>query len=463
MDSRALDMNAAYLGASRLQLMENAGRETAKAVLGYKNIAVFAGTGNNGGDGLVAARHLLAVGKSVRVFAIDGARTPDCQKNLDILLNSHKDVIYIRDSKDCESIRPALAGCDLVIDALVGVGIKGQLREPVKSLVDLMNSLKAFRLAVDIPSGDGTTKVNANKTISFHTPKTPDAVVVDIGIPLEAEKYCGPGDVWLAIPERKPESHKGDFGRVLVVGGSSRYAGAPYLAAWAAMRVGVDLSVVCAPKEVVERMPANPNLIVQPLKSKECINEDDVELILRQEYDAMVIGNGIGTDEGTKEAVLEILARSVKPVVVDAEALRMLKPSRIKPNMLLTPHTGEFKRLNEEYDESKREKQAEEYARKTKATLVLKGHIDVITDGLTTRLNATGNPGMTVGGTGDVLAGVIGGLLAQNKDALKSASAGAFLNGLAGDIAYAKLGVSMTATDVIDRLPAAIRQSLEYR
>jgi NAD(P)H-hydrate epimerase len=443
--------------------MENAGREVARECLKFKSVAVFAGLGNNGGDGLVAARHLLGVGKQVLIFAVDGVRKPDCQRNLDALLNSSVAVEFIRDSKDCEKVSERIAGCDLIIDSLLGVGVRGEVREPIKSLIELINESKAFKLAVDVPSGDVKTKVIANKTISFHTAKTPDAVVVDIGIPKEAETYCGPGDVYLAIPERRPDSHKGDFGRLLVVGGSDRYVGAPYLAAWAAMRVGVDISVLCVPSGVANRIQFNPNLIVQPLKSKEHLTEDDVEFILKQEYDALVLGNGIGVESETKEAVLEILKRNQKPVVVDADALKMLKPERVKPNMILTPHSGEFKKLAEDYDEGKRVKQVEEYARKTKAVVVLKGPLDVISDGLTTRLNKTGNPKMAVGGTGDVLAGVIGGLLAQNKDQLKSACAGAFLNGLAGDLAFKEFGVSMTATDVLEKIPEAIKKSLSFR
>lgn len=456
MDSQVLDANSSWLGVSRLQLMENAGQEIARASSRYRDIAIFAGTGNNGGDGLVAARRLLGVGRKVKVYAIDGVRTLECQKNLEVLLNSNAGVEFIRDSNDCERIKEELKEFDLVIDALIGVGIKGGLREPVKSVVELINSLKVFKLAVDMPSGDDKLRVNANQTISFHTAKTPDAVVVDIGIPKEAELYCGPGDVCIAIPERKMDAHKGDYGRLLVVGGSSRYVGAPYLAAWAAMRVGVDLSVLCVPRDVAERIHFNPNLVIQPLKSREYITEDDVDVMLKQEYDAMVVGNGIGVESETKEAVRELLSRNEKPVVVDADALKMIKPEKIRTNTILTPHAGEFKRLYEDYEEKNRVKQVEEFARKTKCIMVLKGRIDVISDGLTTRLNKTGNPGMTVGGTGDALAGVIGGLLAQNRNPMQSAYAGVFLNGLAGDLAYQALGVSMTATDVIEKMPEAI-------
>jgi len=461
MDSRILDANACWLGVSRLHLMENAGKEIAKRASKYGNIAVFAGTGNNGGDGLAAARHLIAAGKKVKIYAVEGKRTPECQKNLDILSNTDARPELIRDSKELDGVCENARNCDLIIDALLGVGAKGRLREPVKTAVDCINKLKGFKLSVDAPSGDDKTRVNADETISLHTAKTPDAKVVDIGIPKEAELYCGPGDVCAAIPERNPDAHKGDYGRLLVVGGSERYVGAPYLAAWAAMRSGVDICVVCTPNKVAERMHFNPNLIIQPLKSKDRITEEDVDYILNQEYDAMVVGNGLGLEPETKEAVRELLSKNKKPAVVDADALRLLKPEKIKANMVLTPHGGEFRHLCPD-DEGDATEAAEKFSKKTKAVVVLKGRVDVVSDGLTTRLNKTGNPGMTVGGTGDTLAGIVGGLLAQNRDPMASACAGAFLNGLAGDRAYARLDVSMTATDLIEEIPEAIKQCRSF-
>lgn len=458
MDSKAIDMNCEYLGVSRLQLMENAGRQIAEHAREYKKIAVFAGTGNNGGDGLVAARHLACAGKKVRVYLAGGKRTDECQRNLDVILNTDVEVEVIGDSKDCEKIVD-FSRYDLIVDALVGVGMRGELREPIKSMVETINKSNAFKLSVDVPSGNEKLKVNADLVLSFHTAKTPNAVVVDIGIPKEAELYCGPGDVYLAIPERKPNAHKGDYGRVLVVGGSRNYVGAPTLAALSALRAGADLAVICCPKSAAARI-FDPNLIVRPLKSENYLSSVDVERILNLKFDVMILGNGLDTEEETRDAVREIIKKVEAPMVVDADALKLIKKDDVKPNMILTPHAREFETLFGTYDEEKRTKLVEKTAAETNSTILLKGRIDVISDGRRTRLNKTGNPSMTVGGTGDVLAGVVGGLAAQNKDLFQSACAGAFLTGLAGDLANREYYISMLATDVLNKIPEAIKTSL---
>jgi NAD(P)H-hydrate epimerase len=368
----------------------------------------------------------------------------------------------IADSKDCEMIKKDVDDYDAIIDALLGVGAKGQVREPVKSLISLINSLKCKKISVDVPSGDNETKVHADTILALHTEKVAGSKVVDIGIPPEAEHYCGPGDVYLALPEREPSAHKGDYGRLLVVGGSKSYVGTPVLVAQGALRAGVDLATICCPQYVSERMPYNPNLIIRPLRSKNHLTEDDLDVILEQNFDVMVVGNGLGVHDDTKYALRELVKKIDKPTVVDADALRLLELKHLTSNMILTPHSAEFKSLFGEYEEKEKVKTVEGYSRKTETTILLKGATDVISNGETTKLNKTGNPAMTVGGTGDVLAGIVGGLTAQNNSPLVSCCAGAFLNGLSGDLACEELGVSLTATDVIDYIPYAIAYSKKY-
>lgn len=459
MDSRALDMNARWLGVPTILLMENAGRRVAEKCGGAKDIAVFCGRGGNGGDGLACARHLHSWGRSVRVYYLAGERTAECQQNLDMLLKLDVFAREVVDSSECEAVKKELAGCDLVVDALLGVGVEGELREPVKSIVKLINSLPAKKLSIDVPSGDKENAVKADVVVSLDSPKTPDAVVVDIGIPPEAEKYCGPGDVYLAVPKRKATSHKGDFGRVLIVGGSAEYYGAPYLAASAALYAGADLSYLAAPKNAAAKIPFDANLIPIQLASEDYLTKDDVEKILEKKFDVIVVGNGLGVNEETEKAVRKLVEKSVVPIVADADALKLLKRKHLRAGMVVTPHAGEFAALFEEYEEAKRVELVEHFAKKTGTVILLKGAIDVISDGKTTRLNKTGNPAMTVGGTGDVLAGLVGGLLAQNKDPMQSACAGAFLNGFAGDLVHAER-VTLTATDVLEKIPEAIKRSL---
>lgn len=464
MDSRIVDANCEYLGVPRLLLMENAGKGVAGFARGYDRIIIFCGTGNNGGDGLVAARHLAGLGKRVRVYALSGPRTDQNEFNLKPLLKLDSvEVEFIKDSSQVKDVKQELDGFDCIIDALVGVGLSGELREPVKSIVEAINESKCHRISVDAPSGSDNLRVNADVVVSLHSKKTEDAVVVDIGIPREAELYCGPGDVVYSIPARSGLEHKGDYGRVLVVGGSVDYVGAPSLAALGALRTGCDLVYLAVPSYVADHMSFNSNFIVKPLKSEHFLREKDVESILESNYDVLVLGNGLGVKEESREAVRDIVKSVDKPMVLDADALKLIKPKHLRDSMVLTPHAGEFKILFDEYSEEDRMKLVEKHARDSGATILLKGSVDVVSNGERTRLNKSGNPALTVGGTGDVLAGVIAGLIAQNKKLYESACAGAFLNGLAGDLAFSDLGYSLLATDVVDYLPDAIKYCMDFR
>lgn len=480
--TKAIDMNCEYLGVPRLLLMENAGREIAKHSGKFKRIAVFSGTGNNGGDGFVAARHLSGAGKRVKVYAMDGERTIEAQTNFEILENLDSiEIELIKDSSDSKKIKNEIKEFDLIIDALIGVGLKGELREPVKSIIRLINSSKAFRISVDIPSGSGKGIVNADLTVSFHMPKTNDATVVSIGIPREAEFLCGPGDVCLSIPKRKGFEHKGDFGRVLVIGGSKNFVGTPSLVAKAALRTGADIAILCCPGYAAERMPFDPNLIINPMESEFYFSADDVDDILKINFDAVVIGNGLGTQNETCNAVKKFLKLVNTPVVIDADALKLIDIKDLRENFILTPHEMEFKILfgesggdfNPKFSEfrsfdfpsenriNKRIKMVEKFAR-TAGVIALKGPVDIISDGKRTKLNRSGNPGMTVGGTGDVLAGIIGALVAVGEDNFEATCAGAFLSGLSGDLACEDFGYSLLATDVIEKIPEAIKFCEEF-
>jgi len=349
--TKVIDINCAYLGISTLQLMENAGRATAQEAEKFNQIAIFCGNGNNGGDGLVAARHLSTRGKEVRVYILEGSRTATNKKNLEILKNLNSvEIEVIKDSDDCKRVKNELKNFDLIIDALLGVGIKGELREPVKSLVAVINESRVFKLSVDVP----TPGIKANLIVSFHIPKTKDAKVADIGIPPDAELCCGPGDVCIAIPKRKGDEHKGDFGRVLIVGGSKEFIGAPVLAGRAALRTGVDLVTVMCPSYVAERIPFDPNLIINPLESEFYLNKEDVNLILDNKFDSAVIGNGLSQQDESKYALKKLLRNlKEKPVVLDADALKLIKPSWVGENLILTPHAGEFRILFGESADSK--------------------------------------------------------------------------------------------------------------
>ncbi|MEM2933358.1 MAG: NAD(P)H-hydrate dehydratase [Methanocellales archaeon] len=470
----ALDRNCEYLGVSRLQLMENAGASVANAVRRrYKQgrVVIIAGLGNNGGDGFVAARHLK--GYDVKVILLgrrNEIRTPEAKKNFEVLEFCGVEIIEVEDSRELEKIGALIKNADVVIDGIFGTGIRGAIREPASTAIDLINQSKGFVIAIDIPSGldpdsgEAEKCVDADLIVTFHklkkgllNIKEEKIEVADIGIPLEAELFVGPGDLRF---ERDPESHKGDNGRVLVIGGGT-HTGAPALTALAALRTGADVVTIAAPKSVAYTIASfSPNLIVSPLSSDYLI-EADVQAIssLIERHDVTIIGMGLGRGENTKRAVRAIIPLCRK-VVIDADALHALDlPIPKNTSAIITPHSGEFKVISGiELPINWRERMGivQQFSRKNNLTILLKGRMDIISDGETVKVNRTGNAAMTVGGTGDVLAGIVGALFHKFRP-VEAASVGAFICGRAGDIAYEQKNYGILATDVIENIPLAKR------
>ncbi len=454
-EMNAIDANCEYLGISALQLMENAGAALANEIKNMamgKRIAIIAGRGNNGGDAFVAARHLD--GFDVTVFLIGRARditTEEARRNWNVLKNLGFDLREVTDSRDID-----LSSYDLVLDALFGTGVRGPIRGLEAEVIDLINSSGRYVVSVDVPSGMGTGKeVSPAQTITFHRPKTGmkgDFKVVGIGIPRMAEFLVGPGDLKL-LRRRGPESHKGENGRILVIGGGP-YTGAPALSALAALRAGADIVTVATPKRAADIVASfSPNLIVRPLTSDRlCPDDIDILESLIPRHDVVVIGMGLGRDEATLEALSQIIPLCDR-VVIDADALQPDLPLK----GIVTPHAGEFRRISG-LDLPKGRDRFEvvrRFARERGLVVLLKGRMDIITDGETVRGNTTGNPGMTVGGTGDVLAGITGAFYAR-ADAMRAAVAAAFVNGRAGDLVYKEKDFGMAATDLIEKIPEAM-------
>ncbi|MFQ6063331.1 MAG: NAD(P)H-hydrate dehydratase, partial [Methanosarcinales archaeon] len=481
-EMNAIDLNCEYFGLSRLQLMENAGAQIASEIKrrfsSPKKITIIAGRGNNGGDAFVAARHLKDF--EVEVILLGSAKdikTEQAKRNWDILKNIGSITLReIRDSKDLSPINS-----DIIIDAIFGTGIRGVIRSPESEAIDLINNSKSFIVSVDVPSGfdpDGiqvpNKAVHSDLTVTFHKTKvgltkdlakeyTKDISVVDIGIPAGAEYWLGPGDLKL-LKTRKKESHKGNNGRVLIIGGGA-YTGAPALSAIAALRVGVDIATLATPKSVSDVIASfSPNLIVwRKQLSSEFLNREDIPTLVEliASHDVVVIGMGLGRARETLEAVKEILESNLcKKLVIDADALHALKGSLpLHSDAIITPHRGEFKKLSDiDLPENLKEKAeiVKEFSRKNKIVTLLKGPIDIISDGSLVKMNQTGNSAMTVGGTGDVLAGIVGALFCNN-DALISACSAAFINGTAGDLAFEEFGYSLIATDVIEKIAKVLK------
>jgi hydroxyethylthiazole kinase-like uncharacterized protein yjeF len=490
-EMRALELNAEYFGVSRLLLMENAGHNVALEIVQRfrrgKNVAIFCGLGGNGGDGFVTARHLTSM--NFKVTVIIAGKTKEISdkaalENWAPLQFLKKIPIY--EVYDTTLIPDMTA--DIVVDALLGTGTKGKLRPPILQLVKTINAMDSFRVAVDVPTGiDADTgevlgdAVKADLTITFHKTKNGfrkakkyvgELIVKSIGLPNEFERYAGPGDVLAVAKARPTESHKGDFGRLLVIGGSETFSGAPTLVALGAMRTGVDLVYVAAPERTAQAISSmSADLITIKLRG-EHLNPSNVTELKEyiEKVDAVVLGPGLGLHPETGKAVralVKLVESSGKPLLLDADGLKAFAEfkHKLKVPLVVTPHAGEYailtgKKFPDDLDEKM------EHVQKTAAELgaiiLLKGAVDIISDGKRVKLNFTGNPGMTVGGTGDVLSGVVGAFLAQKANPFEAAVAGAFVNGAAGDFAFEEEGYHMVATDLIDWIPMVLDDPMSH-
>ena len=465
-EMRVLDRNAQHFGVSILDLMENAGKavaDTARHDFGVagKAVLVVCGTGNNGGDGFVAAR-LLAADAKVTVLM---ARSPNQLATQEARTNYArlKDVQVIEGLDRSEM---AMASADLIVDALLGIGAEGPLREPYATLIREMNASGKPILSVDVPSGLGTeATVKPKVTVSLHdakegmTPENSGTIrIADIGIPAQVARTIGPGEFAL-YPKPKAESHKGQNGSLLIIAGGP-FTGAPALVAMGALGMGADLVHIATPALAAEIVASySPNFIVHPLVGHRLLNEDlEIILELAAKADAVAIGPGLGDAPGTLATVRAVIKAVDKPIVFDADAIRAVGQETTvlaRKRAVATPHSREFvaltgKMLPDTLEE--KAKMVQDAARHLGITILLKGHVDIVSDGTRTKLNYTGNPGMTVGGTGDVLCGAVGGLLCKGVAPFDAARLGAFSNGYAGDLAFRVKSYGLTATDVADNL-----------
>ncbi len=467
---RVLDLNAAHLGVRTMTLMERAGQAVAKYVLGTSEpgsrVAVICGKGNNGGDGLVAARY-IAQNLPTEVYLAEPRQemsTDIARFNLDRARGLLKPLPFF-DPKRFE----------VIVDAMLGIGIEGRPRDPYPGIFKMLNGSRRTVISVDVPSGwPSEVRVRPTVTLTLHAPKagmskanSGKIVVVDIGIPPEAEMFCGPGEFSL-LPRRKKDAHKGDAGRVLVVGGGP-YTGAPAFTAMAAMRSGSDLTFVMTPQS--SALPVSiysPNTIVRPLEG-DLLTEAHIARVVAFSagVDVVAIGPGLGSDAETIGAIQEIVRRVSKPLVIDADAIGACgaRPDVLrKKSGVITPHAGEFKKLTSrsvpEEDPEKRSAAVKEAAAQLGMTVLLKGPVDVVSDGRHVKLNRIHNDAMTVGGTGDVLTGIVASMLGQKASPFAAARIGAFTCGLAGNLAFEEKSYGLLATDVIEKIPLVLRRYL---
>ncbi|HEV1993232.1 MAG TPA: NAD(P)H-hydrate dehydratase [Candidatus Acidoferrum sp.] len=509
-------------GIPSLQLMEAAGRHTAEAVLGEfapeipSRVVVLCAKGNNGGDGFVAARYLKAAGAAVRLFLFGGPDQVrgDAAENLRRWQEAGGGVSVVKDTAAWEAAWPDVAGAEVIVDALLGTGLRGPAEGLIAQAIGDVNRLSGdataptprLVLAVDTPSGlpsDGGPAegpvLRAHQTVTFTAPKIGQLLaagaaavgalrVCQIGSPAGVVEEVGQSNIRLAEPlefaalplVRAADAHKGSFGHVLLVCGSLGKSGAAVLAGRGALRAGAGLVTVAAPDVVLPGVAAaQAEYMTEPLASTEAGTASLASLSygrfsrLEEGKSVLGIGPGLGTHQETQQLIRTVVRDTRLPVVLDADGLNAfvgrseeLCGSEVRP-IAITPHPGEMARLlgtSSDAVQSNRLRAAQEAARRWNAVVILKGfHTLVAAPGGTVFVNASGNAGLAKGGSGDTLTGVLAALTAQfgTRDWARVLALGVYLHGRAAELAARGTDPSgLLAGEVSDALPAARHELL---
>jgi hydroxyethylthiazole kinase-like uncharacterized protein yjeF len=492
------------IGIPSIVLMENAGRQAVAAMeaafedLDSTRVAVLCGRGNNGGDGFVVARTLLQRGVETLVFVLGSVAevSGDARTNLEVLGRIGVTVVEITSAQEWELHFSEVSECELIVDAILGTGLRGGLSGLLDTVVADVNALGVPIVSIDLPTGlsadshivEGSA-VEATMTVTLGAPKIPlvfppadthagDLVIADIGIPLPLFDDLEGDYLELLtrermreiVPSRAADSHKGDFGRVLVVAGSLGRTGAAHLCATGALRSGAGLVTVATPRSCLPIVAAmGPEYMTDGLEETAggTVDYAALERVLEITTDVMAIGPGLGQAPSTAAFVQALVERAGVPLVLDADALNAFvgDPERLMGrdgvNVIITPHPGEMARLMNttiEAVQADRVGHARQFAASHRVHVVLKGHRTVVAgpDGRTF-VNLTGNPGMATGGTGDLLTGMIAAWFAQLLDAEAACNLAVYLHGTAGDLAEADEGdVALVASDIAARLGDAV-------
>ena len=492
-----------------LLLMENAGLRVVEAIrtIGtagkQSRVVILAGKGNNGGDGLAAGRHLVNCGTAIDLFLLGDpdALTPDARINYDILHRMGISIQPLTQDQHLAGLITALLQADLVVDAIYGIGFRGCLDDFETRVADLLNRSRVPVLAVDIASGvEADTgqvhgaAVKADHTVTLALPKpglitapgseyTGQWSVADISIPrslledpalkmnlLDAAAIKG----WL--PPRAADTHKGTYGHVLVVGGSAGMIGAVTLTSWAALRCGAGLVTAALPETQLPTLDAAAMEVMSrglPETSRGCISIDALPALesLLGTCSVCAVGPGMSRYHEATAILRFILENSGVPLLIDADGINALAsdPEVLRDRqvpVVITPHPREMARLTGltvEEIQHRRVEVASRYAVDWGITVVLKGHQTVVACPRgEVFINSSGNPGMATAGSGDVLSGIIAGLIAQGLKPQPAAAAGVYIHGRAGDRAAAELGQrGMIAGDMIDYLPYTLLEIAE--
>ena len=489
-------------GIPSLDLMERAGLGVADEVMKMVDkkdgdVVVIVGSGNNGGDGLVAARHLLSAGYGVVVLMLSSSSSlsPDSRVNWERLAPITTKIFTITDALGLVTHRPSMMRASCIVDAVLGTGLNKDVRGLAASAIDAMNSSGAPIVAVDIPSGLSADTgfalgraVIAEVTVSFGLPKVGLALgegaqyvgrvkIVDIGIPADLVNKIDsnlllvePSMFSSLLEARANDSHKGTFGHVVIFAGSRGHLGAGYLSSMAALRSGCGLATYCLPQAAFVRFEAGySEIMCETIPDGGSASFSSAGLArsieLVKDKSVVAIGPAIGTEKETREFVNEFVRAIELPLVIDADGLNVLDLKIVRSKrtpVVLTPHPGEMSRLmsiSTSEVQSNRIAVSSKLSKDCGAIVVLKGHDTVIAfpDGRCS-INPTGNAGMATAGMGDALTGVISSFIAQGIDIEQAVIGGVYIHGLAGDIAAGEhTQRALITTDVIKCLEKAFK------
>lgn len=490
-------------GIPSVVLMENAGSEAVREMnlimgnLENKKISIFAGKGNNGGDGYVIARHLHNQGAKVRVFlfASQGTIVGDALINLEIIINMGIDVIEVLQDSDWDKVKITMNFTDCLVDALVGTGFTGELSGTMAQVVESINKTNKTVIAIDIPSGvNGDTgqvtgsAVRADHTITFSLPKqglllypgasyAGDVSVADIGIPRKLlrdetikQNIITSNVIGQMVVKRNPNAHKGSCGKAVIIAGSKGLTGAATLTSKATVRAGAGLVTLGIAESLHDIMEVKLTEVMTKSLAEVAagvLGQGAVHDIqeMSTHSDVVAMGPGMGRHTDTMTTIRQLIKTIEKPLVLDADALyALINYTELLPEVkavpILTPHAGEMARLvglTIEELEQDRVYITRQSAIDWGSIVILKGARTLVAfpDG-EVYININGNAGMATGGTGDVLTGVIAAFIAQGLSSHEAALVGVYIHGLAGDIVAKGGMIGMTASDVIRALPAAI-------
>jgi NAD(P)H-hydrate epimerase len=470
-------------------LMENAALKVVKNIDldKYESFCIVCTKGNNGGDGFAIARHLHIFNKKIEVFLVGGKENmkPDCKVNYEILKNLGINVNSVDNVEDINDLRDSIEINEVTIDAIFGTGLSRNVEGIFDSVISIINENSRYIVSVDVPSGlDSNTGktlgncIKANKTVSFElykrgflnygTDKFLGKIVIEkIGIPKKAiikfhnnEFIMDKHMIKENLIKRDKYCHKGDYGKVTIFAGSKRFTGAAYICAEGAVRSGSGLVTLCCPEEI---QPIVSSKLVEAITVS--FEEENIVEELIEKSDAIAIGPGMGNNKNTFDILKKVINKAKNVVIIDADAINVLKDNlqvleQKKCKIVLTPHFGEMSRITGmpiEYIKENRLEVSQNFAKENKVIVLLKGYNTIITDGVNTVINPTGNSSMASGGMGDCLTGMITSFIGQGYEVMDSVCIAAFIHGYCGE-KLSKEMFCVNASHLLNNIPFAIKE-----